>query len=145
MEPSLNSLADSPSIAKRPATSRSRVANGSAILPTGDGRSLWVRLLRDTLEKLEAHCRVFSETQRLAARRVSTLEAELVFLEEKFAKARAEGGEPNAADLDLYGRLADRQRRLAEPLGWHPPRPTAPPLDQYLDRQSIVDAEEIPP
>jgi hypothetical protein len=61
---------------------------------------------------------VVSETQRLIARRVSTLEAELVFLEDKLASIRAAGDEPDAATLDLYGRLADRQRRLADPLGW---------------------------
>jgi hypothetical protein len=75
--------------------------------------------MKDCLESLQVHCNGhMSETQRLIARRVSTLEAELVFLEDKFAKARAEGGEPDASTLDLYGRPADRQRRLAEPLGW---------------------------
>lgn len=52
------------------------------------------------------------------ARRVGTLEAELVFIEDKFAAIRAAGGEPDIATLDLYGRLADRQRRLSDPLGW---------------------------
>jgi hypothetical protein len=78
--------------------------------------------MRDTLQSLEVHCGgALSETQRLAARRVSTLEAELVFLEDRFAQVRAAGGEPDAALLDLYGRLADRQRRLTEAaLGWRP-------------------------
>jgi hypothetical protein len=58
------------------------------------------------------------ETHSLMARRVGTLEAELVFIEDKFAAIRAAGGEPDIATLDLYGRLADRQRRLSDPLGW---------------------------
>ena len=57
-----------------------------------------------------------SETQSLMARRVGTLEAELIFIEDKFASIRAAGGEPDMATLELYGRLADRQRRLADPL-----------------------------
>ena len=50
--------------------------------------------------------------------RVSALEAELVHLETSFAEARAAGREPDVAKLALYGALTDRQRRLAEPLGW---------------------------
>jgi hypothetical protein len=122
------SPADSAPIARR--SHRSRVGNGSSLLPNCDGRSLWARLMRDTLQNLQAHCGgELSETQRLAARRVSTLEAELVYLEDKFARARAEGREPEIAELDLYGRLADRQRRLAEAaLGWkRVPRDVTPP------------------
>jgi hypothetical protein len=97
--------------------------------------------MRDTLESLQVHCNGrLSETQRLIARRVSTLEAELVFLEDKFAQARAEGGEPSNIDLDLYGRLADRQRRLAEPLGWErQPKDVSPRLSDLLREHEVVD------
>ena len=100
---------------------RSRIHNGTQFLPTIDGRSIWARLMRETFECLLIHCGgadVVSETQRLIARRVGTLEAELVFIEDKLASIRAAGGEPDPATVDLYGRLADRQRRLADPLGW---------------------------
>jgi hypothetical protein len=63
---------------------------------------------------------------------VSVLESELTFLEEKFAQVRAAGGEPDAAALDLYGRLADRQRRLSEPLGWERTPRDIETLDEYL-------------
>jgi hypothetical protein len=105
---------------------RSRIANGTQFLPTTDGRSIWARLMRETFECLLIHCggaEVVSETQRLIARRVSTLEAELVFIEDKLASIRAAGGEPDPVTVDLYGRLADRQRRLADPLGWQRPQP----------------------
>jgi hypothetical protein len=47
--------------------------------------------MKDTLQSLQVHCGgELSETQRLVARRVSTLEAELIYLEDKFAQARAE-------------------------------------------------------
>jgi hypothetical protein len=102
---------------------RSKIANGGgSMLPTTDGRSLWARIRRDTYRSIVAMlggADMVSETQALMARRVGTLEAELVHIEDQFARVRAEGGEPDIAKLDLYGRLADRQRRLADPLGWH--------------------------
>jgi hypothetical protein len=121
--------ADSTQIDGRSSHARSRISNGHVLLNV-DGRSTWARLLRDTLRSLEVHCGgEMSETQRLAARRVSVLEAELCYLEDAFAATRAAGGEPDVARLDLYGRLADRQRRLADPLGWQrTPRDITPPL-----------------
>src|SRR4051794_35789318 len=106
--------ADSPRTVSRSPRTRSRIANGNALLPS-DNRSMWARIMRDTLATLIAHCGgedLISDTRRLAARRVAALEAELIFLEDKFATARAAGAEPPADALDLYGRLADRQRRL---------------------------------
>jgi hypothetical protein len=118
-----------------PAAHRTRVVSGSRIVPLGDGRGLWARILKDTLHSLQTHCGgSLSETQRLMARRVSTLEAELCFLEDQFARVRAEGGEPNPNKVELYGRLADRQRRLAESaLGWRPTaRDITPSLGDIL-------------
>jgi ribosomal protein L4 len=111
---------------------RSKIANnGGSMLPTTDGRSLWARIRRDTYNAIiRSHLAgEASETQSLIARRVGTLEAELVFMEDKFAATRAAGDEPDPATVDLYGRLADRQRRLADPLGWQrTPRDVTPSL-----------------
>jgi hypothetical protein len=99
---------------------RSRLTNGVAILPTVDGRSIWARVLRDTFNAMLAHLGgegLASEPQRMLSRRVAALEAELVFLEDKFARARTEGGEPDPADLDLYSRMASAQRRHLEAIG----------------------------
>jgi hypothetical protein len=116
----LQSSANRRALDRQSSRQRSRIANGQ-LLPSTDGRSLWARLMKETLFALRQHCGGdLSETQKLMARRVSTLEAELIYLEDKFAKARAENREPDINELDLYGRLADRQRRLAEAaLGWH--------------------------
>lgn len=106
--------------ANRKPAFRSRIGNGSAILPTTDGRSIWARIMRDTLEALIQHCGgldTVSDVERMACRRCATLEAELIFLEDKFAQLRADGKAPTLEDLDCYGMLADRQRRLSEPLG----------------------------
>jgi hypothetical protein len=129
--------------------SRSRVGgNRSTLLPTTDGRSLWARIMRDTYSALiNVHLAdMASETQRLVARRISTLEAELIFLEDRFAAIRAAGGEPDAATLDLYGRLADRQRRLADPLGWsRTPRVTPSLSDLILaDHRAQQERENRP-
>jgi hypothetical protein len=136
----------SPTAKRRKSPLRSRVVgNRSAFLPMSDGRTIWARVAKDTLQSLEIHCGgELSETQRLAARRVSVLEAELIFLEDEFAQARADGNEPDLLKVELYGRLADRQRRLAEPLGWRrTPRDVTPTLNAYLDAKvQAAEAEE---
>jgi hypothetical protein len=104
-----------------PKARRSSISNGRTLPPTADGNSIWARLVRDTLVNLVSHCGgagVISETQKLAARRVSVLESELIHLEDRIALARQCGDEPDQNTIELYGRLADRQRRLSDPLGW---------------------------
>jgi hypothetical protein len=75
----------------------------------------------------------------IVARRIGTLEAELVFIEDKLATIRAAGGEPDPTIVDLYGRLADRQRRLAEPLQW---RRTPRDLNEGFGDAWRADLEE---
>ena len=121
------------------------MTNGSSLLPTVDGRSIWARLMRDSFAALVTHCGGadhVTETMRATARRAAALEAELIHLEDKFARTRADGGEPDASDLDLYGRLADRQRRLHEVLGWQrTPRDITPsPLDYARAKAMEVEA-----
>jgi hypothetical protein len=88
--------------------------------------------MRDTLNSLMSHLGgvdFASETQKLVSRRISVLEAELIYIEDTIARARQEGLEPDPLTAELYGRLADRQRRLADPLGWHrTPRDVSPSL-----------------
>jgi hypothetical protein len=129
---------------------QTRITNGKVLLPTASGSSIWARLVRDTLGNLMSHlggADMASETQKLASRRVSVLEAELIYLEDTFATARQEGRVPDANMLDLYGRLADRQRRLSAPLGWRrTPRDLGPSFGELLRadhaRQQKIDAAE---
>ena len=68
---------------------RTRISNGNQLLPHIDGRSIWARLLRDTYRALLTHCGgadMVSETQRLVARRIGVLEAELIHMEDSFAQ-----------------------------------------------------------
>lgn len=127
---------------------RSRVSNTSTTLPTTDGRSLWARIRKDTYHSLIQHAGgegVVSETQQLEARRVASLEATLVFIEDQFAKIYAAGGEPEVSRLDSYGRLADRQRRIiGNSLGWkRASRDVTPSLGDLLRQDQQHEPELI--
>ena len=125
-----------PTVTSKSAAHRARVTNGSKILPTVSGNSVWARLLRDTRDAMVAHLggeAVVSEPQRLAVRRVAAFEAELIYLEDKFAGLRHSGKEPEREDLILYNTLANGQRRFCESLGWQRvPRDLTPTLQSYL-------------
>ena len=132
-------------VARTKPTARSRLSNGRLLLNT-DGRSTWARLMRDTLASLVVHCGgadEVSETKRLAARRVAVIEAELCFLEDKFAQLRAAGDEPDAAAIDLYARVANQQRRLSEALGWErTARDVTPTIERFIDDIQATKAIE---
>jgi hypothetical protein len=125
---------------------RSKIANGSkSLLPTQDGRSLWARIRRDTYHSIVAMLGgpdMISETKQLMARRIGMLEAELAFMEDDFARIRSTGGEPDINKVDLFGRLADRQRRLAEPLGWERKQREVTSLNDYLTLKAQNEAQQ---
>lgn len=115
----------------RPTNTRSRVSNGSALLPGIDGRSAWVRRARDLIED---HTHDLGGTDRLSAaersivRRCAVLTVELERLEQGFATDTAD-----ATALDLYQRTAGNLRRLLEALGLQRRvRDVVPDLAQYL-------------
>jgi len=112
---------------------RSRVTNGSSILPGVDGRSTWVRRLRDLInlhtQDLGGEANV-SAAEQAIIRRAGVLIVELERLELKFAT----NGEASPFDLDLYQRMANSMRRLLETIGLQRrPRDVTPPLRQYLE------------
>jgi hypothetical protein len=95
---------------------RSRVSNGSTILPGVDGRSTWVRRLRDLMGLYLSDLGgddVVSEAERSIIRRIATLTIELERMEADFAVA----GEARPDQLDLYQRTANSLRRLLEAIG----------------------------
>lgn len=122
---------DSPPEPDTKAMARSRVTNGSAILPGVDGRSTWVRRLRDLqalhIADLGGETNV-SEAERSIVRRAATLTVELERMESVFAVA----GEAKASDLDLYQRTAGNLRRLLESVGLERrQRNVTPTIAQY--------------
>jgi hypothetical protein len=105
--------------------------------------------MRDTYRAVIQHCGgddAISELERMTARRIGALEAELVHMESRFGAIRAEGGEPDAVALDLYSRLSNTQRRCCESIGWQRrPRDVtmAPHLGHYLHARATADAELV--
>jgi hypothetical protein len=111
---------------------KSRITNGSALLPGIDGRSAWVRRAKDVIA---AHLSDMggedntSAAERSIIRRASVLTVELERLEAKFALA----GEANTADLDVYARVAGNLRRLLEAVGLQRrPRDVGPTLGELM-------------
>jgi hypothetical protein len=98
--------------------SRSRISNRAAALPGVDGRSTWVRRLRDLIESHTSDlggADAVSEAERSIIRRIATLTVELERLEVEFAAA----GSAQPQQLDLYQRTANSLRRLLEAIGLH--------------------------
>jgi hypothetical protein len=126
---------------------KSRVANGSALLPgIVDGRSPWVRRLKEQIADHLSDVPDASTAERSIIRRCAVLEVELERLEAKFATA----GEASPDDLDLYQRTAGGLRRLLEAVGLerrlrdvtHPvPRSRTPSSPTRAD---LLDAEVMP-
>ena len=122
---------------KPPQRYRSRITSGSKLLPNVHEQSVWARIMRDTLDAVLTHCGgpdEISELKRLQARRIAALEAELIHIEDRIASAHAAGEAPAASDLDLYGRLANGQRRHCEALGWErTAHNVTPDLSTYIE------------
>jgi hypothetical protein len=120
---------------------RSRISNGSNILPAVDGRSTWVRRLRDLISLHLSDLggdEAVSEAERSIIRRVSTLTVELERMEPGFATA----GEALPDQLDLYQRTANSLRRLLEAVGLQRrPRDVTPNLHDYLAAKAKADDE----
>jgi hypothetical protein len=111
-----NSVADSGQIddpLKR--HGRSRVTNGSALLPGVDGRSTWCRRFRDVLAEHLSDVPDASVAERSILRRAAALVVELEKLERQFALA--EPAVVDAETIDLYQRTANSLRRLLESIG----------------------------
>jgi hypothetical protein len=127
---------ESPSIEVSKAPARSAVTNRTSILPGVDGRSTWVRRLKDLIALHEADlggADRASEAERSIIRRAATLTVELERLELRFAQADMSGQSATPADLDLYQRTANSLRRLLEAVGLkRVPRDVTPPLKDYL-------------
>jgi hypothetical protein len=130
-------LASSAEVIEPKTNGRSKVTNGSHVLPGVDGRSTWARRFRDLmvlhLSDLGGEDQV-SEAHKSIVRRTATLEVELERLELKFATA--DPAQPvDASDLDLYQRVSNTMRRHLETLGIERrTRDVTPSLDAYVTK-----------
>jgi hypothetical protein len=110
----LNSGIPQPVCGMKRGKGRSRVTNGSKLLPLSDCRSATARRFRDLYEDITADLggvAMLSEGQCQLIRRAAMLSAESERMEALAARGEAE------FDIDLYGALCDRLGRLFGRLG----------------------------
>lgn len=111
-----NSPHDHPKPARAKSPQKSRITNGSALLPGIDGRNAWIRRCKDLISAQIADLGGednVSVAERSLIRRASVMTIELERLELKFALASAASPD----DLDLYQRTAGNLRRLLVTVG----------------------------
>ena len=117
-------------LAPRSRTHKSRVSNGSKLLPLADGRSVTARRFRDLYEDIAVDLGgldQLSEGQKQLIRRAAMLSAESERMEAQAARGEAE------FNIDLYGMICDRLGRLFGRLGLERrPRDMTPDLRTYL-------------
>jgi hypothetical protein len=101
---------------------RSKLTNGTRLLPTIDHRSIWARRFSDLNHAFRADLgatdcddSLLSEGQRALVRRASALCVELEAMEIRFA--RNKGAKPD--ELDVFQRAVNSLRRIIESLGTH--------------------------
>jgi hypothetical protein len=139
METAADSPADRPQVGRTKDPQKSRITNGSALLPGIDGRSAWVRRAKDVIAAHLSDCPDASAAERSIIRRAAVLTVELERLEAQFAVA----GEADAEALDLYGRTSGNLRRLLEAVGLQRRARdvTLPSLREYLAKPQEEAAE----
>ena len=125
-----NSSLDRPAVDRPKDRQRSRITNGSALLPGVDQRCAWVRRAKDVIAAHLSDIPDPTAAERSIIRRASVLTVELERLEAAFAVA----GEADPETLDLYGRTAGNLRRLLEAVGIsrRDARNITPSLSEYL-------------
>jgi hypothetical protein len=110
---------------------RSRVANGSELVPGVDQRSVWVRRAKEQLADFISDLGGIDNTsaaERGIVRRAAVLGVEL----ERMEKAFAEAGQANPDEIELYARVSGNYRRLLESVGLQRRAKRVLDLDDYL-------------
>jgi hypothetical protein len=105
---------DSQPIVRRPPAQRSRLANGSKLLPLTDGRSATARRFKDLIDDISSDlggADRLSEGQRQLVRRAAMLSAECERQEAMSVRGDAE------FDCEAYGIMCDRLGRLFGRIG----------------------------
>jgi hypothetical protein len=130
------------------ARARSRITNGTELLPGIDHRCLWARRFHDLNGLLTidlGNPRSMSEAQRALVRRASALCVELELMEVRFARDGS-----TAEELEVFQRCTNSLRRLLECLNIHRGRLARnvndpPDLQAYLNRRrrksAVIDQE----
>jgi hypothetical protein len=139
METAANSPPDRSALTRQKHPQRSRITNGSALLPGVDGRSPWIRRAKDLICEHLSDKPNATAAEQAIIRRAAVLIIELERLERQFALA----GEADAETLDLYGRVAGNMRRLLESVGLERrAKNIGPSLGDLLRADQIVRREQ---
>ena len=121
----------------------SRVANGSALIPGVDGRSVWVRRAKEIINEATSDCggdAVVSAATRSLIRRAAVLTVECERLEARFASSDT----ASLADLDLYQKQSNTLRRTLQAISPGLRRQArdvtaVPTLSEYLARREAAE------
>ena len=117
------------------AVARTRVTNGTNLLPKIDGRSYWARRMRDLIAIHVSDlggADACSEAEKSIVRRVACLTIEMERLEMRFATAAPD--HISHPDIDLYTRMANTLRRLLDLTGLQRrSRDITPTIDEYAE------------
>jgi hypothetical protein len=117
-----------------PATHRTRTTNGTGLLPGVDGRTFWVRRMRDLMALHVSDLGgvdACSEAEKSIVRRAAAITIEMERMERAFALAGDAG--PDLDSLSVYSRLANTLRRLLDMNGLQRrSRDITPTIDEYL-------------
>jgi len=125
-------------INRPPLRQRSKITNGTALVPGVSGRSAWTRRCKDIIALHLSDLGDASAAEKSLVRRASVLTTELEMLEARFAAA----GMANQTDLDTYIRGSGCLRRLLESVGLQRrSKDVTPTLAEYLKSKTIEAAE----
>ncbi|MER8979452.1 hypothetical protein [Mesorhizobium sp. M0870] len=117
-----------------PDTHRTRITNGKDLLPGVDGRTFWVRRMRDVMALHVSDLggvEACSEAEKSIIRRAAAITVEMERLERVFALAGDTG--PDLDALSLYSRLANTLRRLLDMTDLQRrSRDITPTIDEYI-------------
>ena len=121
---------------------RSRVTNGTGLLPNIDQRSVWCRRFRDIIA---LHVQdlggldLVSAAEASLVRRIACITLECERLESLFGEA----GGASEHKIEVYARLSANLRRLLETIGLkRVHRDVTPTLEQYLQGPDRMEAAE---
>jgi hypothetical protein len=136
----LNMSADSSVVVRHRKQGKSKITNGSTLLPGIDGRSPWVRRCKDLIRAHLSDKPDATAAEQAIIRRAAVLIVELERLERQFATA----GEADPETLDLYGRVAGNMRRLLESVGLdRRARNVTPPSIEEYRRHVLGDGAPV--
>jgi hypothetical protein len=131
------------------ASVRSAITNNASFVPDTDGRSAWMRRLRDLIS---AHTTdlggddYISEAERVLVRRASMITLQLELMEHVWAVERE--GQAGPKSIQLYQQCSNTLRRLHQTLGLRRRQRDVTTLGQILregirrDREA-ADIEEV--